>query len=258
MPPDVYSPGFWGVPTSSIDWCEHNYRFTPYVAELANTVSSLVIVAVGAIGAYAHRRQLEARFILAFAALACVGVGSVAFHATLRFELQLLDELPMLYLALIIVYILLEDRREPRFGRWFPVCLALYGAGLTALSASTRGDLQFYAFQLSFGSLELFALYRVYGLYRRSTDQRVRRLYRAGMGAYALGILCWFVDLRFCRTLSERLPALGVPNPELHAVWHVLVSCGFYCLLSVIASCRLAALRRAPAPLRYEAPAPRS
>jgi dihydroceramidase len=247
MLPDVSSPGWWGVPTSSIDWCEQNYRFTPYVAELANTVSSLVIVAVGLFGAYVHRQRLEARFLLAFAALACVGLGSVAFHATLQFELQLMDELPMLYLALIIVYILIEDRAEPRFGRWFPLALALYGAGLTALSAWTRGTLQFYAFQLSFGSLELFALYRVYRLYLRSSDQRVRRLYRAGMSAYALGILCWFADLRFCRTLSERLPALGVPNPELHAVWHVLVSCGFYCLLSVIASCRLATLRSARA-----------
>lgn len=240
----VSSPGFWGDPTSSIDWCESNYRLTPYIAEPANTLSSLVIVAVGVAGVYLHRRRLEARFLLAFAALACVGVGSVAFHATLRFELQLLDELPMLYLALIMVYILVEDRAEPRFGRWFPASLALYGGALTALSSSTRGGLQFYVFQVSFGSLELFALYRVYRLYRRSTDDGVRRLYRAGMGAYALGILCWFTDLRFCQTMSVRLPALGLPNPELHAVWHVLVSCGFYCLLSVIASNRLATLQR--------------
>jgi dihydroceramidase len=199
-------------------------------------------------GVYIYRRRLEARFLLAFAALACVGLGSVAFHATLRFELQLLDELPMLYLALIIVYILLEDRAQPRFGRWFPASLALYGVALTVLSASTRGTLQFYVFQLSFGSLELFALYRVYCLYRRSTDDGLRRLYRVGMGAYALGILCWFSDLRFCHALSVQLPGLGVPNPELHAVWHVLVSCGFYCLLSVIASSRLATLGRTHRP----------
>lgn len=242
---DITRPGFWGDPTSSIDWCESNYRFTPYVAELFNTLSSLVILAVGVAGMYVHRQRLEARFLLAFAALACVGVGSVAFHGTLRFELQLLDELPMLYLALVIVYILIEDRAEPRFGRWFPASLALYGVALTVLSASTRGKLQFYAFQLSFGSLELFALYGVYRLYRCSTDDAVRRLYRAGMGAYALAILCWFADLRFCHTLSVQLPALGVPNPQLHAVWHVLVSCGFYCLLSVIASSRLAILARA-------------
>jgi dihydroceramidase len=46
--------------------------------------------------------------------------------------------------------------------------------------------------------------------------------------------------------LSEELPALGAFNPQLHAVWHVLVSCGFYCLLLVTAYVRLERLGRMP------------
>jgi dihydroceramidase len=241
----LQAPGFWGPPTSSVDWCETNYQVTRWVAELANTLSSLAMVGVGLYGAWLHRRTLERRFLLAFAALSCVGLGSVAFHATLRFGLQMLDELPMIYLALIIVYILLEDRAERRLGRWFPWLLALYACLLTLLSALTRGRLQFYAFQISFGSLELFALYRVYRLYRSSTDPAVWRLYRAGMAAYALAIACWFADFRFCSALVGRLSALGLPNPQLHAVWHVLVSCGFYCLILVIARTRQAVLAAA-------------
>jgi dihydroceramidase len=242
------APGFWGPPTSSVDWCEVNYQVTPWLAEFANTLSSLAMVAVGSWGLWAHRRGLERRFLLAFAALACVGLGSVAFHASLRFGLQMLDELPMIYLALIIVYILLEDRAQPRLGRWFPWLLGLYASLLTLLSVSTRGKVQFYAFQLSFGSLELFALYRVYGLYRRSGDAVLRRLYRRGMGAYALAIVCWFTDFRFCSALVAQVAALGLPNPQLHAVWHVLVSYGFYCLILVIARARRAALGAAVSP----------
>jgi dihydroceramidase len=55
------------------------------------------------------------------------------------------------------------------------------------------------------------------------------------MGAYLLGIVVWFCDLRFCAQLGTWLPRHGIPNPQLHAWWHVLVACGFYALLLFIA-----------------------
>ena len=46
--------------------------------------------------------------------------------------------------------------------------------------------------------------------------------------SYAAGILVWFIDIRFCMGF--------VPVLQLHALWHVLVSVGFYALLLVIAA----------------------
>ncbi|HZH02955.1 MAG TPA: ceramidase [Myxococcaceae bacterium] len=230
--------GYWGPPTSSVDWCERNYEYTPYVSELFNTGSSLAMVLVGVAGILLHRRVLERRFLWAFALVALVGLGSVAFHATLRFELQMLDELPMLYLVLLMVYVLLEDQRTPRFGRWFPMTLVAYGAFLTVLASLTRGRFQFWTFQLSFGSLELFSLARVYGLHRRSRSQPQRRLFRWGIASYALAVVLWFIDIRFCQALT--------PNPQFHAVWHVLVSFGFYALVLVIAHDRADRFDRTP------------
>jgi dihydroceramidase len=239
--------GFWGPPTSSVDWCEANYAHSPYVAELFNTLSSLAIVLAGSIGLWLHRRLLERRFLLCFASVALVGVGSIAFHATLQFELQMADELPMLYSALIMVYILVENRVDAsrpqrRFGAWFPFALAAHGTLVTAVTALSRGRLQFYLFQLSFGSMELFSLVGVYLLQRRAGTPAVQRLFRLGMASYLAAIVLWFSDMSACPLLSGQLPF----NPELHAWWHVLVSFGFYALLLVAGHIRLARLGRGP------------
>jgi dihydroceramidase len=242
--------GFWGPATSTVDWCENNYEHSYYICEFFNTVSSLAMVLAGVAGIALHRRTLERRFFVAFLAVIAVGLGSIAFHATLQFELQMMDELPMLYSALVMVYILVENRRAPRFGRWFPALLAAHAVLVTCLASLTRGDLQFYFFHTSFGSLEVFALYRVYAIDRRSRLREVHRLFRLGMGSYVLAVVLWFIDLEFCPFVAITLPLHGVPNPQLHAVWHVLVSSGLYLLVLVMAYDRLAVLGQR-AELRY-------
>ncbi len=240
------TPGYWGAPTATVDWCESNYAHSSYVCEWFNTLSSLALIVCGVAGVWLHRRLLERRFIMAFAAVGVVGLGSVAFHATLRRELQMLDELPMLYSALIMVFILVENRATRRFGPWFPALLVLHGALVTYLSSATRGALQFYLFHISFGSLELFALLRVAAIRRRSTSPVVRRLFAFGMSSYVGAVALWWVDLRFCELLAVKLPSLGLFNPQLHAVWHVLVSAGLYLLTLLVAYDRLGILGQGP------------
>ncbi|MBZ4395885.1 ceramidase [Myxococcus sp. AS-1-15] len=234
--------GYWGPSTSTVDWCETNYQHFFHIGELFNSASSLVLVLVGVLGVVLHWRVLERRFLLAFGLLALVGVGSTAFHTTLRREHQMLDELPMLYLAIVIVYILLEDRPQQRFGRWFPWLLFCHAVLVTYLTAFTRGALQFFLFQVSFASLEFFALGRTYVLQRRSPDASTKRLFQLGIASYALAIVLWVSDIQFCPTLNETLPAHGIPNPQFHAWWHVLVAFGFNALLLVIAKERLRTL----------------
>ncbi len=238
--------GFWGPNTATVDWCETNYEHLHYVSELFNSASSLAMVLAGVLGIALHRHVLERRFMLAFAMVSVVGLGSIAFHATLLFQFQMMDELPMLYLALVIVYILVENRPEPRFGRWFPLVLCCHAVLTTCLTSLTHGRLQFYLFHASFASLELFALGSVYFIHRRGQDATVRRVYRLGMSAYALAFVVWISDIRFCSTLNVTLPAMGIPNPQFHAWWHILVSCGFYTLLVVIAHDRLKTLGHSP------------
>jgi dihydroceramidase len=243
--------GFWGSPTSTVDWCEANYAITPFICEFFNTVSSLAMLIASGLGVFLHRRVFDRWTLWALGLLGIVGLGSVAFHATLRFEFQMLDELPMLYLVTLMAYLLLEPGPTARFGRALPVALGSYALLATAADAFTHGRIQFFAFQLVFGGLEMFCLFRVYLLSCQPGNEPVRSLFRAGVAFYIGGIVLWFVDLRFCAVVS----ALGIPNPQLHAWWHVLVSCGFYLLLLVVGYDRV---RRAQGPprLRFRAYVP--
>jgi len=229
--------GFWGVPTASIDWCEQNYAVTQWVAEFWNTVSSLAMVSAGILGVCTRRFAPEIR--IAFALLVVVGLGSIAFHGTLRFELQMLDELPMLYLVTWLVWLLVENEPGRRLGPWFPALLVVYLLLATAGATLNRGDAQFLAFHVSFGALELFCLGRVAWLALRPENRSVRGRFALGLAAYATGIAIWFVDLKACPWVSVTLPAHGIPNPQLHAWWHVLVSLGFFLLLGVVSFDRL-------------------
>ena len=238
--------GFWGAPTASIDWCEQNYAVLPWIAEFWNTLSSLAIVGAGVAGLFSRRFGAEIR--VAFGLLVMVGLGSVAFHGTLRFELQMLDELPMLYLVTWLVWLLVENGPVRRLGRWFPAALVGYVLLATAGATFNRGHTQFLAFHLGFGTLEIFCLLRLSWLALRRENAPVRRRFGLGLLAYAAGIAVWFVDLKDCALVSVTMPAHGIPNPQLHAWWHVLVSLGFFLLLSVLSFDRLRRAQAATAP----------
>ena len=111
------APGYWGPVASSIDWCEHNYVVTFYVAEWFNTVSNLIMLVLGLWGAFiALRHQLEHRFVICHLGIACIGAGSALFHGTLTHIGQQGDETPMVIATanwLLTLYFM-DPAREAR------------------------------------------------------------------------------------------------------------------------------------------------
>lgn len=95
---DYWAPMTCTHYSASIDWCESNYTHSSYIVEFYNTLSSLIISFAGIYGLYILQRcngtVLERVIAVLFI---LVGLGSAAFHATLRFECQLWDEIPMLW-----------------------------------------------------------------------------------------------------------------------------------------------------------------
>ncbi|KAK6525801.1 Alkaline ceramidase 3 [Arthrobotrys megalospora] len=146
--PDV---GVWGVPTSSVNWCESDYTISFYIAEFFNSCSSLCMVAFGLLGQWSlsylsknvnrtprpRRKDPEIydpllenpgllgvnRVWLTWFALQIVGWGSVAFHGSLQWWSQAFDEVPMVWTAILHLSSGLVGRYDP-----FPLATASQNA----------------------------------------------------------------------------------------------------------------------------------
>lgn len=84
--------GYWGPPNALHQFCEPHYASTAYVAEFYNSISSLVFPAVAV---YALTKSEAWECAVCWVALAIVGLGSCAFHATMQWQHELWDEVPM-------------------------------------------------------------------------------------------------------------------------------------------------------------------
>ena len=89
----VYT-SYWGPPSASEDWCEPNFVYSPYIAEFFNVLSSVPIVLAGLMGAWIGIcGGFRKRFIVPCFLTMLVGMGSIAFHGTLLYWGQAMDEL---------------------------------------------------------------------------------------------------------------------------------------------------------------------
>uniref|UniRef100_A0A665WFB7 Alkaline ceramidase n=1 Tax=Echeneis naucrates TaxID=173247 RepID=A0A665WFB7_ECHNA len=208
MAPSVDRQGYWGRPTSTLDWCEENYVVSFYIAEFWNTVSNLIMILPPLCGAIqTFRDGLEFRYICSFLGLAAVGIGSWCFHMTLLYEMQLLDELPMIYSTCVFVYCLKHNIphvylqwKEPVFHQ------VMYGALV--------------------GCLVMRSIFIVTWVY-----PWLRALCYTSLGIFMLGFLLWNIDNIFCDSLRASRqtlpPAVGVLT-QFHAWWHIFTGLGSY------------------------------
>ncbi|KAI6959758.1 hypothetical protein KC321_g13233, partial [Hortaea werneckii] len=103
--PPARDDGYWAPITSTLDWCEENYYATPYSAEIVNTLTNLLFVYLAFKGMYSCLKHDHDRiFLITFAGYLLVGTGSFAFHSTLKYPMQLVDELSMIYTTCLMFW----------------------------------------------------------------------------------------------------------------------------------------------------------
>lgn len=240
--PWLQNQGAYGPVTATLDWCEINFQFSPYIAEMANTFSNIFTITLALCGGFqAMKERLPSRFPLGYAGVGLVGIGSCFFHATLLFEAQLADELPMIYVGSMSLFIVFDNK--PGFGlsstrsKMLIVLLALFDVLFTWSYMVYRNPVYH---QIVFASLIILTALRITYILQLSDASRripakakktIIHFFSTGAALFALGFLIWNVDNIFCHTLTKWKVIIGWPVAFLlegHSWWHILTGAGAY------------------------------
>jgi len=224
--------GFWGKPTASLDWCETNYTYTPYVAEFWNTITSLWLTILAVFGIYQGvKLHVQPCIHASYLALAVVGVGSALFHGTLLYSCQLLDELPMIYGTLIFLYTIFEFENRTIYTKLFTPVLFSIGTLITILMLTHSDSPQLHqiAYAILVVILTFRAIYITYGTHLlRAEFANFRYLVWYSGLVFASGYICWLTERKLCRN------GYVIPWVQLHSFWHLLTGTGTFGLIQLM------------------------
>lgn len=212
----------WDPVTATIDWCEDNYAVWSVVAEFWNTASAFLYVGAGLYGWRVHSSSLRPAERAGFLGIVLVGLGTAAFHTTLKYWAQLLDELPMIYVEAYLVSL--------HYGPLGKTALWLGAILFTVSYAYYRNPVYHEAV---FGALLAFAVYtyskRMKEVRSEESRRSISRLIKVTLASAALGFALWNVDNLCCahlRALRSKIPSLFFF--ELHAWWHFCTAIAAY------------------------------
>ena len=220
------TPGYWRH-TATVDWCEANYAVTPYIAEFANTMSSLFLVAAGLlpIGTWFFAKNLELRYLVLHVLTATVGVGSFLFHATLMRETQFADEGPMIWNGMALAYVIFmvnarkgEDRGHLAWS--IPALLVVYSICVTAAMVF------FPESPLLFQNSYLLVVIAIITLsvkrYMESTNRVAKFSCVLSLQSYLFVSIFWVLERQFCDWNR------AIVGGSFHAIWHIGAAAGLF------------------------------
>lgn len=245
---------------SSTNPTSQNYYATRYSAEIVNTLTNLLFIYLAFVGIrnclqHGHDRI----FLITFIGYLFVGSGSFAFHTTLKYPMQLVDELSMIYTTCLMFWATFAHKRE----RTVQVGLGVAMVGLAVFITLYYHYLQDPTFhQNAYAILTVIVLLRsmyvmetsIRPYYRqrredreaaRSSksatatekteqerqDVRDREILRKmwwmigfGLTAFLGGFAVWNLDNEYCGWLRQTRREIGLPWGILlegHGWWHL-------------------------------------
>lgn len=237
--------GYWGEITSTLVWCEEKYYFSKYMAEPVNTLTNVYMIWLCAFGARnALQQGFPFRFALCYMGGLLIGLGSFAFHATLKYEAQLLDELPMIYTMAIYLYVVLETTpmgQKPRFQLLLPAALIALVTFVTVTYVNYNNPV---FHQVAYGAMQVMGTVQIVRLMNAKQDRahmnaeqrrEISRNMVLGSALFVLAFAVWNVDNIFCAQLRQLRHKVGFPFALLlegHGWWHIGTGYGAYMVIA--------------------------
>mmetsp|Transcript_20823 Transcript_20823/g.38753 ORF Transcript_20823/g.38753 Transcript_20823/m.38753 type:complete len:284 (+) Transcript_20823:1-852(+) len=209
--------GFWSDwGAKGINWCEEDYVHTEFVAELWNTLSNLAFVAAGVAGwRMTTQLKLPRRFYGLSLAIIGLGITSGAFHGTLLWINQKLDET---FENASLVYLFHSDKASD--------VIPLVHSLIVLAGAFTITFFLFCELHLIGSVLVTLVKVRQWSqLADKVTDGKagLNGAVRTCAVSVAMGAICWLIDRLACKQVSQL-----AFNPQLHAWWHILCGISLY------------------------------
>lgn len=227
--------GAWGTPDGEFNWCELDYQLTEFVAEPLNTATGTLYILVSLAAWCLHREhfKLEKRLFINLIFVSLIGIGTILFHGSLRYRMQLLDELPMYYLILLAAWGLYERELHPKHGVWLPAILIAWAFLISCVLQTTPKHSEVHhAFR---GLMTCsFSVCFVYIFWAAATvakgSELMQSFFSNGFLAFVIAIVCWLADNTICDVLQSFRW-----YPNLHAWgWHLGTSIGLYMMFLAI------------------------
>jgi len=202
-----YSPG-------TIQFCEE--RLCAWIAEPANTWSSLALCVAGAIILYKDGRWRSPGGLIAISAI-LTGLGSVAFHATGTFVGEVLDVAAMYLISGLFLVFPLRQTFGWTFGRQAVVFIALVFTSTALLIYTRISGIPVFALQLT------IAILLELRLFVKNTGATDYTYLKAVLLLFTVAYGIWNLDFHdvVCNPQNHVLNG--------HAIWHLLNAGALYC-----------------------------
>ncbi|KAI0873958.1 alkaline dihydroceramidase [Hypoxylon argillaceum] len=245
-------PGFWGEKTVTLNFCEEDYVMSYYCAEVCNTLTNIMFLWLGVRGIRGCIRYNHPPiFLVTYIGYIIVGCGSFLFHATLKYPMQLVDELAMIYTTCFMVHATFAYARSFHFSVALGVGLTGLAYYITARYYETK-DPDFH--QTAYAILTFIVVAsnvwimekvlrpalqargdkRSPNLHVPSTREVIPQMWimaTTGLSIFLGGYLIWNLDNIYCDTIRRWRHQIQLPWAvilEGHAWWHVMTGIGAY------------------------------
>ncbi|XP_023346045.1 alkaline ceramidase 3 isoform X2 [Eurytemora carolleeae] len=193
----------------------------------------------------ARKQGLEHRYVIVNYLFLLVGVGSWLFHMTLRWSMQLLDEIPMVWGTSYMNYCMHLVAFKPKEGSpKMAAALTLYNILFTLVYLIFRNPL---IHESMYGLLVVVMVYQSFYYLKTQYTREGTLLYITGFVMYLTGFILWNIDNTSCASvisIRNSLPVILQPLLQLHAWWHILAGYATYLMILYSEHQRLTYLKR--------------